>query len=67
MLLPSVVVDSNDLFNARNDWSRAVSSEMRPIPVVIALIIERLKDEISVKPTREIDRDLGQHGGGIYD
>ncbi len=27
----------------------------------------QLRDEISVNPTREIDRDLGQHGGGIYD
>ena len=27
----------------------------------------QLRDEISVNPTREIDRGLGEHGGGIYD
>jgi putative salt-induced outer membrane protein YdiY len=27
----------------------------------------QMRDEMSVSPTREIDRDLGQYGGGIYD
>ena len=27
----------------------------------------QLRDEISVDPTREIDQDLGEYGGGIYD
>ena len=27
----------------------------------------QMRDSISVDPTRSMDRDLGQYGGGIYD
>lgn len=27
----------------------------------------QMRDELSISPTREIDRDLGQYGAGIYE
>ena len=48
-------------------WSGTITTRLALFLVVITLMLPQFGDEIGVKPTHEIDRDLRQHGGGIYD